>query len=104
MRFVPLLTTMTSKSRKLWRFSARRQAARGGPPRSVGMAIITDGPGGKISYSSNLPILRRVFGFLQSHRSFGWLALLAYACVASFPHQWVQDVVGAWAAKHSLKS
>src|ERR1700760_2974393 len=48
-------------------------------------------------------ILRNLLVALNTHKIAGWLLLLAYAAAVSFPHQWVQDVVGAWAATHTLK-
>lgn len=48
-------------------------------------------------------ILRRFLLALNRHKAWAWLGLLVYACAVSFPHQLVQDVVGAWAAEHSLK-
>jgi hypothetical protein len=48
--------------------------------------------------------LRHFLLFLQRHKTWGWFGLLIYACVVTFPHQSVQNVVGAWAARHTLKN
>ena len=40
---------------------------------------------------------------LEKNEAWGWAALILYACAVTFPHAPVQDVVGAIAAKITLK-
>lgn len=51
--FSPLLITMTSKFRNVWPLSERKHAVRASPAWRVGMAIVTAGPEGNVSYSNN---------------------------------------------------
>jgi hypothetical protein len=45
----------------------------------------------------------RFLALLERHKAWGWVAFVAYACAVTFPHQPVQDLVGALAAKITLK-
>jgi hypothetical protein len=47
--------------------------------------------------------LSRFLAGMHRHKVWAWAGLLAYACAVSFPHQHVQDIVGALAAKITLK-
>ena len=49
----PLLITTTSKFRNVWLPSERKHAVRASPAWRVGMAIVTAGPEGNVSYSNN---------------------------------------------------
>jgi len=40
---------------------------------------------------------------LRKNRAWGWAGLILYACAVTFPHAPVQDIVGAIAAKITLK-
>jgi hypothetical protein len=45
----------------------------------------------------------RFLAALHRHRAWGWAALILYACAVTFPHELVQQIVGGWAAKYTLK-
>src|SRR5215472_18780125 len=47
--------------------------------------------------------LRRFLTTVQSHKAWGWAGLCVYAAAVSFPHQQVQDVVGHWAERITLR-
>src|SRR5580700_1346995 len=47
--------------------------------------------------------LSRFLAGMNRHKMWAWVGLLIYACAVSFPHQQVQNIVGAWAAKITLK-
>jgi hypothetical protein len=48
--------------------------------------------------------ISRLFAGMNRHKMWAWLGLLVYACAATFPHQPVQDVVGALVTKISRNS
>jgi hypothetical protein len=45
--------------------------------------------------------ISRFFAGMNRHKMWAWLGLLVYACTVTFPHQPVQDVVGALVTKIS---
>src|ERR1700733_14418761 len=45
--------------------------------------------------------LSRFFAGMYRHKLWAWVGLLVYACAVTFPHQPVQDVVGALVTKIS---
>lgn len=45
--------------------------------------------------------ISRFFAGMNRHKMWAWLGLLVYACTVTFPHQPVQDVVGALVSKIS---
>src|SRR5277367_1120197 len=45
--------------------------------------------------------LSRFFAGMNKHKVWAWAGLLVYACAVTFPHQPVQDLVGALVVKIS---
>jgi hypothetical protein len=50
-----------------------------------------------------MQLLRRLLMGLRAHKVWVWFGLILYAALVTFPHQKVQDVVGAFAVKYTLK-
>ena len=46
---------------------------------------------------------RRFLASFPAHKFSGWLGVLVYACCATFPHQWVQDIAAHLAERYTLK-